>query len=364
MLNFHVAQIAMPKIIQGFEVILSAAKDIRSRSFGTGVLCPPKNSSTPIGDQPMKLTRTTILIAVVILGFVALTIHAEQSTTPRSNPSSSKPAAVPTPQPNAALQQKIETYLRNLYAWGPNFKLKFEPIKETPVPNLYEVKVQVSADGQGDTATFYVTKDGHFLIRAELEDITTDPALKVRKQITTTGYPSKGPADAKIALVEYADYECPSCRQLDTILRSLLPTQPQVRLIYKDFPLTQIHPWAMTAAEAARCAYHQDQTKFWAFHDLLYDNQSIITPENAYQKMQDYANQSSLDVNALKSCMADPQTKSEVNKSMTEGESLHITNTPTIFVNGRRLIGPDAATLQQFIQYDLSALHASTQIIH
>ena len=293
------------------------------------------------------LCTTTLLIA-----FAGLTIHAAQQSTP-AKPHAPAPSTSAA-QPNAAIERKIEAYLRDLYAWGPNFKLKFEPLTETPVPNLYEVKVEVSADGQGDTATFYVTKDGHFLIRAELEDITTDPAAKIRKEIVTAGYPSKGPADAKIVLVEYADYECPSCRQLDTILRAMLPTEPQVRLIYKDFPLTQIHPWAMTAAEAGRCAYQQNPNAFWKFHDLLFDNQSIIAPEDAYQKMQDYATQSGLDANTLKVCMADPQTKSEVNKSITEGESLHITNTPTIFVNGRRLVGPDAATLQQFIQYDLA----------
>ena len=293
------------------------------------------------------LCTTTLLIA-----FAGLTIHAAQQSTP-AKPHAPAPSTSAA-QPNAAIERKIEAYLRDLYAWGPNFKLKFEPLKETPVPNLYEVKVEVSADGQGDTATFYVTKDGHFLIRAELEDITTDPAAKIRKEIVTAGYPSKGPADAKIVLVEYADYECPSCRQLDSILRAMLPTEPQVRLIYKDFPLTQIHPWAMTAAEAGRCAHQQNPNAFWKFHDLLFDNQSIIAPEDAYQKMQDYATQSGLDANTLKVCMADPQTKSEVNKSITEGESLHITNTPTIFVNGRRLVGPDAATLQQFIQYDLA----------
>jgi protein-disulfide isomerase len=290
--------------------------------------------------------------AILMIVFATLGIRAAQQSAP-AKPHAPAPSTSAA-QPNAAIQQKIEAYLRNMYAWGPNFKLKFEPLKDTPVPNLYEVKVEVSADGQGDTASFYVTKDGHFLIRAELEDITIDPAAKIRKQIITTGYPTKGPADAKVVLVEYADYECPSCRQLDTILRAMLPTQPDVRLIYKDFPLTQIHPWAMTAAEAARCANQQNPTAFWKFHDLLYDNQSIITPESAYQKMQDYATQSGLDASALKTCMADPQTQSEVKKSMAEGESLHITNTPTIFVNGRRLVGPDAATLQQFIQYDLA----------
>jgi protein-disulfide isomerase len=292
------------------------------------------------------LTSTTFMIAS------AVTIHARQQSAPtKPHAAPSAPAGAP---PSAQIQQKVEAYLRNMYAWGPNFKLKFEPLKDTPVANLYEVKVEVSADGQGDTASFYVTKDGHFLIRAELEDITTDPAIKIRKQITQGGYPSKGPADAKVVLVEYADYQCPSCRQLDGILRALLPTQPQVRLVYKDFPLIQIHPWAMTAAIAGRCAYRQDPAAFWKFHDTLYDNQTLISPENAYQKMQDYAAQSGLDANALKTCMANPQTQEEVKKSMAEGESLHINNTPTIFVNGRRLIGPDTPTLQQFIQYDLS----------
>ena len=312
-----------------------------------------KKLESVLGGNTVKFRSAAILSTTTLLiASAALTIHAAQQSAP-AKPHAPAPSTGAA-QPNAAIERKIEAYLRDMYAWGPNFKLKFEPLKDTPVPNLYEVKVEVSADGQGDTATFYVTKDGHFLIRAELEDITTDPAAKIRKQITTIGYPSKGPADAKVVLVEYADYECPSCRQLDSILRALLPTQPQVRLIYKDFPLTQIHPWAMTAAEAGRCAYQQNPNAFWKFHDLLFDNQSIITPENAYEKMQDYATQSGFDANALKSCMADPQTKSDVNKSMAEGESLHITNTPTVFVNGRRLIGPDATTLQQFIQYDLA----------
>ena len=315
----------------------------------------------------MKFKSLAILgTTILMIASVAVALHARQQPT-APKPHTAAPSTSAT-SPTAAIQQKIETYLRNLYAWGPNYKLKFEPLKETPVANLYEVKVEVSADGQADTAAFYVTKDGHFLIRAELEDITTDPAIKIRKQITQAGYPSKGPADAKIVLVEYADYECPSCRQLDGILRALLPTQPQVRLIYKDFPLTQIHPWAMTAATAGRCAYHQDPNAFWKFHDALFDNQAIITPENAWQKMQDYATQSGLDANSLKVCMANPQTTEDVKKSMSEGESLRITNTPTIFVDGRRLIGPDAPTLQQFIQYDLisqsPSQHSSISISH
>jgi protein-disulfide isomerase len=289
--------------------------------------------------------------AVAIIGVSALTLSAQRGTqAPPKGKAPSTPAAVPS----SVIQQKIEAYLRDQYAWGPTYILKFEPLKETPIPNLYQVTVAVSVEGQGDTARFYVTKDGRYLIRAELEDMNTDPAVAIRKQMNVTDYPSKGSADAKVVLVEYADYECPSCRQLDTVLRGLLPTLPEVRLIFKDFPLVQIHPWAMTAATAGRCAYKQSPNNFWKFHDLLFDNQALILPENAYQKMQDYATQSGLDPVALKLCMADGQTQEDVKNSMSEGVLLHITNTPTIFVNGRRLIGPDAPTLQQFIQYELS----------
>jgi len=304
-----------------------------------------------LGGSQVKLNSFAFFCATTLaIGLAVLTLNAQRGKQPQQPRPPSTSAAATT----SAIQQKIEEYLRDQYAWGPTYKLKFEPMKETPIPNLYQVRVAVSVEGQGDTATFYVTKDGRYLIRAELEDMNTDPAIAIRKQMSLADYPSKGPADAKVVLVEYADYECPSCRQLDAVLRGLLPTMPQVRLVYKDFPLVQIHPWAMTAASAARCVFHQAPSSFWKFHDLLFDNQAIIGPDNAYQKMQDYATQSGADATALKSCMADPQTQEDVKRSLTEGESLHISNTPTIFVNGHRLIGPDAPTLQQFIQYDLS----------
>jgi protein-disulfide isomerase len=166
--------------------------------------------------------------------------------------------------------------------------------------------------------------------------------------------PTQGPANARVILVEYADFECPSCKQLDTILRSILPNFPDVRLVYKDFPLTQIHPWALTAAQAGRCAYRQNPTAFWKFHDLIFDHQDLISPGNVWDKMQDFAAQSGLDSAALRTCMADPGIQAQIQKSTAEGEALHVANTPTIFVNGHRLIAPDASTLEQFIRYELA----------
>jgi protein-disulfide isomerase len=233
-------------------------------------------------------------------------------------------------------------------------------MKEAPIPGLYRISMEVTMETQSDSATFYVSKDGRYLVRAELEDMNSDPLAEIRKKIGLEGAPSEGPANAPVVIVEYADFECPSCKQLDTILRAMLPNFPQVRLIYKDFPLVDIHPWAMTAAQAGRCAYKQNPGAFWKLHDLIFDNQELISPTNVFDKVQEYATQAGLNAEALRSCISDPETQVQIQRSMAEGEALNIANTPTLFVNGHRLIGPDAATLEQFIRYEL-ATHKATQ---
>jgi protein-disulfide isomerase len=302
----------------------------------------------------LRLFRYIAFIAIALaLGMFRAGLNSQTATqAPPQTPPQSRPASQAGNTPPAAIQQKVEAYLRHLYAWGPSYKLSFGPLKDTPIANIYQVTVEVSTEGQTDSATFYVTKDGRYMMRSELEDLNSDPVAEMRKQITLTGFPSKGPTNARVVLVEFADYECPSCKQLDTILRSMLPKFPDVRLVFKDFPLTQIHPWAATAANAGRCAYKQNPTAYWKFHDLVFDNQETISPENAWQRLQEYAADAGLDPAGLRTCMADPQTLAEVQKSVAEGEALHIANTPTVFVNGRRLIGPDAAALEQLIHYE------------
>ncbi len=300
--------------------------------------------------------KPTHLLAILTAALFVGAIFAQQQTSTAPSRRSSAPALAPsTSVPSAAIQQKIETYLRHVYAWGPSFKVTFSQMKDAPIPGLFQVSMELAVDNQNDTAIFYVSKDGRYLIRGELEDMTSDPMAEIGKQIHLEDTPTQGPVNARVVLVEYADFECPSCKQLDTILRAILPNYPQVRLAYKDFPLTQIHPWAMTAAQAGRCAYNQNPIAFWKFHDLIFDHQDLISPGNVWDKMQDYATQVGLDSAAIRSCMSDPGIQSQIQKSIAEGEALHIANTPTVFVNGHRLIGPDAATLEQFIRYELTS---------
>ncbi len=122
------------------------------------------------------------------------------------------------------------------------------------------------------------------MLRGDLQDMSADPLAAARSLIHLANNPSKSPTDARVTVVEYSDFQCPSCRQLHQTLRTIVPAYPQVRFVFKDFPLVQIHPWAMTAAIAGRCAYQESPEAFWKLHDTVFDNQDAISPDSAWQK--------------------------------------------------------------------------------
>ena len=277
-------------------------------------------------------------------------------------PSATKPApAVPKSQdskspdtkPTGAgnTETRVEKYLRNLYAWGPDFDVKVSAPKPSPIPDLLEVSVTVSKGGQSDSAVIYVSKSGQYMVRGELTDMTVDPFADTASKLHVGDSPSMGPADAKVTLIEFADFECPSCRQLDLVLREFMPKHPEARLVFKHFPLTEIHPWAMTAALATQCVYQQDPAAFWKMHDAVFDAQDTITPENAWDKLLDLATKSGANPDTYKACIANPETANQIKSTINEGHALNITATPTTFVNNRRVVGPDKATLEQDIVF-------------
>jgi protein-disulfide isomerase len=264
-------------------------------------------------------------------------------------------AAAPAPGAPSPTQRNIEAYLRHLYAFGPDVLLVVGTPKATPVEGLLETAIDFTIAGNKQTVKFYVSKDGKFLFRGELSDMTKDPLAESRAQIQTKDAPSLGDPKAVVTLVEYSDFECPVCRSLHDVLRGILPNYAgKVRVVFKDFPLEQLHPWARTAAIAGRCAYQQDPKAFWKMYDFIYDNQDVISAANAWTKMMDYAGQSGLDADAFKTCMASPEAGEAVNASRANGQQLDVNSTPTVFVNGRRLVGADAHLLEQYINYELA----------
>ncbi len=290
----------------------------------------------------------------VILAFATLpaALPAQEA-----KPVATKPALNMKPDAAAVseTQKSIEAYLRHLYAFGPNVQLEVGPLKESPVAGLMETDIKVTIGEDKQAAKFYVSKDGKYLFRGDVSDLTKDPLAETRAQIQMKDAPSLGDPNAPVTLVEYSDFECPVCRSLHDTLRGLLPNYAgKVRVVFKDFPIEQLHPWARTPAIAGRCSYQQDPKAFWKMYDLIYDNQEVISASNAWTKMTEYASQAGLKPDAFKGCMAGPEAVAAVSASRANGQQLDVNSTPTVFVNGRRLVGADAHLLEQYINYELA----------
>lgn len=295
------------------------------------------------------MRRTLVLGAFMFLVFFQLPSAAQDSSGKDKTPAPK--AADSSAAKPGSLESRVEKYLRNLYAWGPEFNIKVGPTKPALLPELLEVPVTVSMGGQSDTAVVYVSKTGNFLIRGELTDMSVDPFAEIRSKLHVGNSPSLGPENAKVTLIEFADFECPSCRQLDLVLRDLLPRHPEVRLVFKHYPLTDIHPWAMTAAIASQCAYQQSPAAFWKMHDAIFDAQDMISPSNVWDKMLDLALQEGLNAEAYKACMVNPETAGQVKATMEEGHAVTVSATPTTFISGRRVVGPDKSLIEQYIAF-------------
>jgi protein-disulfide isomerase len=288
--------------------------------------------------------KSLTLAAIFALSFIVPAAFARQ-------PQAASTASAATAE--SPIQKTVEAYLRNLYAFGADTSVIASPPKDIGVEGLQEVDVEVKIGENQQTGKVYVTKDGKYMFRGELSDFSKDPIAENRAQLQTKDSPSLGPANAPVTLVEFSDFECPVCRSLHDVLRGMLPNYPQLRVVFKDFPLEQIHPWARTAAIAGRCAYQQDPKAFWKMYDFIYDGQELISAENAWSKMTDFAAQSGLNAETFKACMASPEAGAAVDASRQNGIQLEVGSTPTMFVNGRRIVGADPHTLEQYIKYEL-----------
>jgi protein-disulfide isomerase len=288
--------------------------------------------------------------SVAVLCLVALSLLPSRIDAQTAAKTQTAPAVAQTTQ----LQKTVEAYLRNLYAFGSDVNLVVSLPKDSEVPGLLESTVDLKIGENTEKAKFYVSKDGKYLIRGEVSELSKDPLAQNRALLDIKDAPSFGNPNATVTLVEFSDFECPVCRSLHDVVRGLLSSYPQARIVFKDYPIEALHPWARTAALAGRCAYNQKPEAFWKMYDLIYDNQDIISPENAWAKMADFAAQAGLDADTFRGCMSSPEAGGAVNASRENGQKLDVNSTPTIFVNGRRLVGADPHMLEQYVQYELA----------
>ena len=173
-------------------------------------------------------------------------------------------------------------------------------------------------------------------------EVHLEPPAVYRASVDADGYPSRGPADARITIVEFSDFHCPYCRAVQPTLNTILARYPKdVRLVYRHLPLDDLHPDARRASEASWCA--DQQGKFWAFHDGLYAS----GPDGSPATLKRIASNAGLDVDVFQACLASGKAAGPVQKDVEEAARHGITGTPGFFVNGRVLSGNQP--LQAFV---------------
>lgn len=170
--------------------------------------------------------------------------------------------------------------------------------------------------------------------RAAATDAPTEQSKAVRYDIPVDGFPSIGPKDAPIIIIEFSDYQCPFCRKWhDEVYKTLLEAYPgKIKFVYRNLPLTSIHPQAFPAAEAALCA--GEQNGYWAFHDKLFSGKTLGS-----ELYLQYAEEFDLDIVSYTSCIANRKYKAIVQADSDFATDLGLRSTPTFFINGIAIVG-------------------------
>jgi protein-disulfide isomerase len=221
------------------------------------------------------------------------------------------------------------------FGYDPQLTWKIVSIKPSQAEGLAEVNVALSSpQGQGEQK-FFVSEDGKHAVVGNIIPFGTHPFEKTRQELQNKASgPSRGAANAPVLVVEFFDLQCPHCKEANPTIERLANEDPDVRFVSQNFPLPS-HNWAMKGAEYADCIGRASNDAYWKFVDNVFQAQDSITAENADQQLTDLADKSGVKGSDIAACAAKPETEARVQASIDLGNSVDVTATPTLFINGR-----------------------------
>ncbi|MGI9101308.1 MAG: DsbA family protein [Terriglobales bacterium] len=258
------------------------------------------------------------------------------------------------------LNQRIERQVRTYFNIPADVQIEVGPRKPSPdipsydVVNVSFMQMERKGDGKVDvhkqTHDFLISKDNKSLVRMTKLDLTKDPYAELMSKIDLTGRPVRGNKNAKVTIVNFDDFECPFCSRMHAVLMQdiLKNYGDSVRIVYKDFPIVEIHPWALHAANDANCLASQNGDAYWDYADYLHAHQAEISAdmkppltaqfERLDKAALEAAQRHNLPLTPLQSCIK-AQSDAQVKASVEEGKALGISATPMAYVNGEKMDG-------------------------
>lgn len=259
-------------------------------------------------------------------------------------------AAQSAPQDGApsALAQNVETHVRAYYKLPAEVPVSVGPMHSSDFPGYDAVSITIGKESKKQTVEFLVSKDQKMLLHVTKLDLSKDPYEETMKKIDIGDRPVRGNPNAKVTVVNFDDFQCPFCSRMhQTLFPELLKEYgDRVKFVYKDYPLVDIHPWAMHAAVDANCLAAQSPDAYWDFADYIHANQREVnsekTPDAQFSALDRIVTAQGLKHNVdqakLQACMK-AQNLDAIKASIKEGEDLDLSATPVLYVNGQQIEG-------------------------
>jgi protein-disulfide isomerase len=285
--------------------------------------------------QLMIFRRAYIALLLICVGCSA-----------QSRPASPASASAASLPPD--VMKSVERQVRAYYSLPPSVNVVAQPLQPSEFPNYDALTLIFDSPEKKRNYDFLLSKDRKNLIRITKMDLTKDPYAEIMKKIDVAGRPSRGNKQAKVVVVNYDDFECPFCSRMHATIFSEIfkDYSDRVLFVYKDYPLEEIHPWAVHAAINANCLGAQSGDAYWDYADYLHGNAGSVNgmkgrdgQDAELDRLATIQGQRhNLDTNKLAACIKQQDEKG-VRASMDEAEGVGVNATPTMFVNGEKLDG-------------------------
>jgi protein-disulfide isomerase len=285
-------------------------------------------------ERIFNLPRIRLLSALLA---ICIAVGCKAQSTSQTAPQSA--------QELATFNRHVQIMIRYQFNLPPDYSVMLGARRPSKFPGYDTLPVVISHGSNPIDEDFLISADGKTLAHFDKFDLENDPVF----DIDVKGRPIRGNPDAKVTVINFDDLQCPYCARMH---QTLFPAtmdhyKDTVRFIYKDFPLTEIHNWALHAAVDANCLAAQSSDAYWNYVDYLHSHgQEISGPDRDTAKSFDALNRiarqqgvlAKVDSGKLDACLA-AQDESRVRASMRLGDTLKLAGAPALFINGERIDG-------------------------
>ena len=298
---------------------------------------------------------TTALLTFILFAFGMANAQTAAPKKPATHTASSA-VAPQSSQKKAALptMEEVEASMKRSFGYDPGVTWQIYEIKESSIPGLAEILVSMNKQ---QPVHLFLAPGAQTAIAGQMIPFGPDPFAPARASLKGAFGSSRGGQNPPIEIIEFSDLECPHCKVAQPVLAKLFADFPQLRFIFQQFPLpATMHPWALKAAQYADCAGQMDKDAFWKYVDSIFENQGGIALATADDKLKELATGVGLDAQKISTCAASPETDARIKKSQALGATLEVNETPTVFINGRRVPGIaniPYENLKQLVQFEI-----------